>query len=42
MTFYIPAFWVGVLTTVSLEILGILALAIYNTYKIKNNKGDNK
>lgn len=36
MTIFIPEFWVGVLSTVSLEIAILFAIAIYNT--IKKNK----
>ena len=42
MTFFIPEFWVGVLATLSVEILGIFIIGIYNSYKIKKNKGDRK
>lgn len=42
MTFYIPAFWIGVLVTILVEILGIMILGIYNTNKNKKNKGDKK
>lgn len=42
MTFYIPQFWIGVLVTILLEILGVLIIAIYNAHKIKKNKGDKK
>ena len=42
MTFYIPEFWIGVLVTLSIEILGILIIGIYNSYKNKKTKGDRK